>query len=713
MTITHTFVSSKADRADTTLVRPSNWNADHTVTGYVENALFDAYSIIAADTDNIPAAITMAASRIPARLASGGIVAATPAQILAILTGTAGASFDWNGQELTGIDRHNYNETNLLENGSFEVGNPPDDWTLIGGSATVSRSSTQAKIGTYSALLTRNGADCHIYQGYSGYATYASKTVTLGCWVYATVAARALIGLGDGVSSASSTFHTEVAGWEWLTASLAIGASPAYLRSYLEIVDGNTSTYFDGAILVEGDSCPAFSDKPIGTYDAITLRQAMNVNGQALGDGTDELLTFTEIASAINNINITNADIGDQPIISVVGDDTNISMHITPKGTGHLNIDRVLPNTVAQELEGLMMVVDASVQAATSVFHSLEVSTTGTPLGEVAALATIGKVKPIHQHVATPTQPDQSTPDAYAGRKTGGGATWADGLDGIAIFADDDDAIFVGSATRFDEIEVIMGPGATKDVIATFWYSTSSSTWSPFSPSDGTEGFQNSGNVSWSVSEITATWTNNGDPGSGDTAPGYWIKIVRTRVGTVGSPVPTTIKIGASTEYEWDEAGDITVKAANFSGDITLAENTGIVVDNSLSADGKWVSIAQIVGTAGINLAFGEAVYLAVADTKWEKARGNAEATISPMTGIVVVAGNEDASVTIMLIGHIRADAAFPALTVGAPVFIDPDTAGDVTSTELTTGEFQKAIGWATTANTVFVTGNPDWVKVG
>ena len=145
---------------------------------------------------------------------------------------------------------------NLLSNYSFEVGDPPDDWTLIGGGATVSRSSTQAKIGTYSALLTRNGTNCHIYQAYSGYAAYAGKTVTLGCLVYATEASRVSIGLGDGIGSSSADTHTGVAGWEWLTTSLTVDASPTYLRSYLEVFDGDTSAYFDGAILVEGETVP-------------------------------------------------------------------------------------------------------------------------------------------------------------------------------------------------------------------------------------------------------------------------------------------------------------------------------------------------------------------------------------------------------------------------------------------------------------------------
>ncbi len=73
-------------------------------TGYALKSLFDAYSILIADSDDIPTALTLAASRIPARLASGGIVAATPAQILAILSGQAGAAFDLNNKILSGVN---------------------------------------------------------------------------------------------------------------------------------------------------------------------------------------------------------------------------------------------------------------------------------------------------------------------------------------------------------------------------------------------------------------------------------------------------------------------------------------------------------------------------------------------------------------------------------------------------------------------------------
>jgi hypothetical protein len=54
-------------------------------TGYVLESLFDANTILKADSDNTPAALTMGASTILARLAAGNIVAATPAQLRTLL----------------------------------------------------------------------------------------------------------------------------------------------------------------------------------------------------------------------------------------------------------------------------------------------------------------------------------------------------------------------------------------------------------------------------------------------------------------------------------------------------------------------------------------------------------------------------------------------------------------------------------------------------
>jgi hypothetical protein len=62
----------------------------------------------------------------------------------------------------------------------------------------------------------------------------------------------------------------------------------------------------------------------------------LDVNGQALGDGTLELVKFEETASAVNEITIKNNSTGNAPEIKATGDDTNIDLNLVPKGTGQL-----------------------------------------------------------------------------------------------------------------------------------------------------------------------------------------------------------------------------------------------------------------------------------------------------------------------------------------------------------------------------------------
>ncbi len=102
---------------------------------------------------------------------------------------------------------------------------------------------------TYSGKLTRVGTNCYVYQDYAGYSAYGSVGLTLGCWVYATVATRAYIGLQDGVGTASSSYHTGVAGWEYLTTALTVSGSATQLRSSVCVITGNTSAYFDDITL--------------------------------------------------------------------------------------------------------------------------------------------------------------------------------------------------------------------------------------------------------------------------------------------------------------------------------------------------------------------------------------------------------------------------------------------------------------------------------
>lgn len=76
-------------------------------TDYVSPDLFDANTILKADSDNTPTALTMGASTILARLAAGNIVAATPAELrtlLALVIGTNVEAWDATLDALAAAD---------------------------------------------------------------------------------------------------------------------------------------------------------------------------------------------------------------------------------------------------------------------------------------------------------------------------------------------------------------------------------------------------------------------------------------------------------------------------------------------------------------------------------------------------------------------------------------------------------------------------------
>jgi len=153
--------------------------------------------------------------------------------------------------------------------------------------------------------------------------------------------------------------------------------------------------------------------------------------------------------------------------------------------------------------------------------------------------------------------------------------------------------------------------------------------------------------------------------------------------------------------------------AAVEAAGLTFAENKGIILDAVLSADGKYSGITE-AGTAGAALAFGDIVYLAVADSRWELAKADAAATSKGKIGMVVLAANGDGdATTILLYGKIRA-ATLPALTVGAPVHISAATAGDVVvaAPTGTTNFVVRIIGYGNTAEDLFFCPDNTYVEL-
>ena len=74
---------------------------------------------------------------------------------------------------------------------------------------------------------------------------------------------------------------------------------------------------------------------PVGTNNSILLG---NLNGYILDDNKNEILKYNGVASAVNEVSLTNAATGTNPILSATGENTDISLIIQPKGTGTIKV---------------------------------------------------------------------------------------------------------------------------------------------------------------------------------------------------------------------------------------------------------------------------------------------------------------------------------------------------------------------------------------
>jgi hypothetical protein len=152
--------------------------------------------------------------------------------------------------------------------------------------------------------------------------------------------------------------------------------------------------------------------------------------------------------------------------------------------------------------------------------------------------------------------------------------------------------------------------------------------------------------------------------------------LVSAAVATYPSLTELAYVKGATSSIQTQLTARLPLAGGTMTGNITLGENTSIALDPAGSADGKYTGIT-VTGTAGYTQAFGDLVYLAAADSRWEAADADAATTGDRMLAMVVSAGTDGNACTLLLQGIIRADAKFPALTIGSAVYVG-EAAGEI-----------------------------------
>jgi len=185
--------------------------------------------------------------------------------------------------------------------------------------------------------------------------------------------------------------------------------------------------------------------------------------------------------------------------------------------------------------------------------------------------------------------------------------------------------------------------------------------------------------------------------------------IASLAVATYPSLTELAFVKGLTSSAQTQLTARLPLAGGTMTGNITLGENASIALDPAGSADGKYTGIT-VTGTAGATLAFGDLIYLAVADSRWELADADATATSgTPMLGMCVLAAAADGSATtILLMGIIRADAKFPALTIGAPAYVG-ETVGAI-QVAIPTGADNviRVVGRAMTSNELYFNPSQD-----
>jgi len=167
------------------------------------------------------------------------------------------------------------------------------------------------------------------------------------------------------------------------------------------------------------------------------------------------------------------------------------------------------------------------------------------------------------------------------------------GAGNVSFHVADDDTITIGDTAVYQEIEFILDTEASGGgVMPTFEFSTGVDAWTTFSPTDGTNGFRNTGIVFFIASDVP-TWAVGANSE-------FLIRITRTRNNLTTTPIVDKVQIVKGTEFSWDKDGDVFLNNGVFSETLTVNQSSA----NSGGNAKLWIT----GGNLAIDNTFGVAV---------------------------------------------------------------------------------------------------------
>ncbi len=212
--------------------------------------------------------------------------------------------------------------------------------------------STQVAVNLSATNITGNLA---VVDGGTGLTTVATNGLLYGAGtsplgVVASANNSTLVTDGSGVPSLSTTLPTAVQSNITTTGTITTGTWNASTIDVSYGGTGKTSVSSNALLYGAGTSAlveiaPAANSVLVSNGSSVpgwntTLPSSLTipspiVTTSIFDSNSNEMITFTPTASAVNNYNFTNSVTTVGPTLSVVGSDTDIPMNFSSKGTGY------------------------------------------------------------------------------------------------------------------------------------------------------------------------------------------------------------------------------------------------------------------------------------------------------------------------------------------------------------------------------------------
>ncbi len=191
--------------------------------------------------------------------------------------------------------------------------------------------------------------------------------------------------------------------------------------------------------------------------------------------------------------------------------------------------------------------------------HAISVSRTGGGSASVGGMKINAEVDVIDQDSGTFGNVESFLIIAVDKKAEANSATTGD----LPYFLALNDTITIGSLAKFGAITFVIDTAASGGGIApTFEYSTGAASFAAFTPIDNTNGWKQTGTVSWVVANL-AGWVV-------DSNTEFTIRVKRTRVSMTTEPIGSQVQVASTSAFGWDKSADVSIRDLTASRQIMM-----------------------------------------------------------------------------------------------------------------------------------------------